>query len=464
MKNRIYIKDLKDHVGKEVTIAGWVDVRRDQGKMVFFDMRDMTGKAQAIVIPNRKEVMEVAKEIRPEWVLKIIGIVNKRPDKNVKAGILNGEVELEVTNIEILNKSETLPFDITNDTSGINEETRLAYRYLDLRSERMQKNIRMRSEFVKKVREFLFSKMFTEIETPLLTESTPEGSRDFVVPSRLNPGNFYALPQSPQQYKQLLMTGGFEKYFQIARALRDEDLRADRGFEHTQVDVEMSFVEMEDVMNLIEEMMTTVVESMGFTIKQKPFPRITHKESIEKYGADKFDMRTEEEKKNKNILAYAWVVNFPFFEKIDNGKWTFTHNPFSMPIPEHVEWLIKGENIKNILTTQYDLVCNGYESGGGSIRAHKPEILKATYKVMGYSEKEIEDRIGHMLKAFTYGVPPHGGIGLGVERNLMNFTGESYLREVVAFPMTRGGKTAVMNAPKPLEEKQLKELGIKLVK
>jgi len=243
MKNRIYIKDLKDHVGKEVTIAGWVDVRRDQGKMVFFDMRDMTGKAQAIVIPNRKEVMEVAKEIRPEWVLKIIGIVNKRPDKNVKAGILNGEVELEVTNIEILNKSETLPFDITNDTSGINEETRLAYRYLDLRSERMQKNIRMRSEFVKKVREFLFSKMFTEIETPLLTESTPEGSRDFVVPSRLNPGNFYALPQSPQQYKQLLMTGGFEKYFQIARALRDEDLRADRGFEHTQVDVEMSFVD-----------------------------------------------------------------------------------------------------------------------------------------------------------------------------------------------------------------------------
>lgn len=458
MKNRIYIKDLKENIGEEVIIAGWVDVRRDQGKMVFFDIRDMTGKMQCVTLPIHPEAIEKAKEIRPEWVIEVRGMVNKRTDKNA-----NGNVEIEVLDIQILNKAETLPFDITTDTSGINEETRLAYRYLDLRSERMQKNIRMRSEFVKKVREFLFSKMFTEIETPLLTESTPEGSRDFVVPSRINPGNFYALPQSPQQYKQLLMVGGMERYFQIARALRDEDLRADRGFEHTQIDLEMSFVKMEDVMNTVEEMMTTIVESMGFKIKEKPFPRITYKESMEKYGADKFDMRTEEDKKN-NILAYAWVVNFPFFEKTDEGKWTFTHNPFSMPIPEHVEWLMKGENIENILTTQYDLVCNGYEAGGGSIRANKPEILKATYEVMGYSEEEIEDRIGHMLKAFKYGVPPHGGIALGVERNLMNLTGESYLREVVAFPMTRGGKTAVMNAPKPLEEKQLKELNIKLIK
>jgi aspartyl-tRNA synthetase len=458
MKNRIYIKDLKEHIGKEITIAGWVDVRRDQGKMVFFEMRDMTGKIQCVTLPIHPEAIEKAKEIRPEWVVEVKGIINKRTDKNA-----NGNVEIEVLNIAILNKAETLPFDITTDTSGVNEETRLAYRYLDLRSDRMQKNIRMRSEFVKKVREFLFSKMFTEIETPLLTESTPEGSRDFVVPSRLNPGSFYALPQSPQQYKQLLMVAGMEKYFQIARAMRDEDLRADRGFEHTQVDIEMSFVEMEDVMNTVEEMVTTVVESMGFTIKQKPFPRITYKDSMEKYGADKFDMRTEEDKKN-NILAYAWVVNFPFFEKTDDGKWTFTHNPFSMPIPEHLEWLMKGENIENILTTQYDLVCNGYEAGGGSIRANKPEILKATYQVMGYSEEEIEDRIGHMLKAFKFGVPPHGGIALGVERNLMNLTNETYLREVVAFPMTRGGKTSVMNAPKPLEEKQLKELNIKIGK
>lgn len=461
MKNRVYIKDLKNFISQKVVIAGWVDVRRNQGKMVFMDMRDMTGKVQCVILPSRGEVITSAKEIRNEWVLKITGVVNKRPEKNIKVGVINGELELEVVEIEVLNNAETLPFDITNDTTIINEETRLAYRYLDLRSERMQKNIRMRSEFVKNVREFLFSKIFTEIETPLLTESTPEGSRDFVVPSRLNPGNFYALPQSPQQYKQLLMVGGMEKYFQIARALRDEDLRADRGFEHTQIDIEMSFVEMNNVMDLVEEMITTVVEKMGFTIKQKPFPRITYKESMDKYGADKFDMRTEEEKQ-KGILAYAWVVNFPFFEKTDEGKWTFTHNPFSMPIPEHLEWLMKGEHIEDILTTQYDLVCNGYESGGGSIRAHKPEILEATYKIMGYSEDEIKDRVGHMLEAFKYGVPSHGGIALGIERNLMNLTGESYLREVVAFPMTRGGKTSVMNAPKPLDNKQLKELGINI--
>ncbi len=461
MKSRIYIKDLKESVGKEVLIAGWVDVRRDQGKMVFFDMRDMTGKVQCVTLPVHPEAITAAKEIRPEWVLVVKGLVKARNDKNAVQG---GGVELEVLNIEVLNKAETLPFDITSDTSGINEETRLAYRYLDLRSARMQKNIKMRSEFVQKAREFLFSKMFKEIETPLLTESTPEGSRDFVVPSRLNPGSFYALPQSPQQYKQLLMVGGMERYFQTARALRDEDLRADRGFEHTQIDIEMSFVEMEDVMNMVEEMITSVVESMGFVIKQKPFPRITYKEAMEKYGADKFDMRTEEEKADGKTLAYAWVVNFPFFEKTDDGKWTFTHNPFSMPIPEHVEWLMKGENIENILTTQYDIVCNGYESGGGSIRAHKAEILEATYKVMGYAAEEINERIGHMLEAFKYGTPPHGGIALGVERNLMNLTGETYLREVVAFPMTRGGKTSVMNAPKPLEEKQLKELGIKPIK
>jgi aspartyl-tRNA synthetase len=354
-----------------------------------------------------------------------------------------------------------MPFDITMDTIVTDEAVRLTYRYLDLRSPRMQKNIRTRSEFVQRCRDFLFRERFVEIETPLLTESTPEGSRDFVVPSRLHPGNFYALPQSPQQYKQLLMTGGFERYFQIARAVRDEDLRADRGFEHTQIDIEMSFVSMEDVMATVERMITDTVEAMGHTIKEKPFPRISYKDAMEKYGADKFDLRTEDEKA-AGVLAYAWVINFPFFEKTDEGGWTFTHNPFSMPIPEHVEWLLEGKNIPDILTTQYDLVCNGYESGGGSIRAHKPEILAATYKVMGMTGEELEERVGHMLRAFKLGTPPHGGIALGVERNIMNLTGESYLREVQAFPMTRGGKTAVMNAPKPLAEKQLKELGLKI--
>ncbi|MCI0597697.1 OB-fold nucleic acid binding domain-containing protein [Candidatus Parcubacteria bacterium] len=463
MKDRVLIGELGGHVGEKVTICGWVEVRRDQGKMVFFDFRDRSGKVQGVVLPKHEEALEKAKEIRNEFVVQIEGSVNKRPEKNVNPDLQNGDIELEITDIKVLNVSETPPFDITSDTSGIDENVRLQYRYLDLRSERMQKNMRVRSEFVRRCREYLFGKDFVEIETPLLTESTPEGSRDFVVPSRLNPGKFYALPQSPQQYKQLLMTAGFERYFQIARAVRDEDLRADRGFEHTQVDLEMSFADMETVMQTVEEMITTTVEAMGYTIREKPFPRISYKEAVEKYGADKFDMRTEEEK-TKGVLAYAWVVNFPFFEKTDDGKWTFTHNPFSMPITEHEEWLLKGENIENILTTQYDIVCNGYESGGGSIRTHRPDILEATYKIMGFSKEEMHERVGHMLDAFKYGTPPHGGIALGVERNIMNLTGESYLREVQAFPMTRGGQTAVMKAPKALEKKQLDELGIEIKK
>jgi aspartyl-tRNA synthetase len=457
---RTLIGELGKHVGETVSISGWVDVRRDQGKMVFFDFRDRSGLVQGVVLPG-SGAMEVAKDIRNEYVVRVEGIVNKRPLKNAQADRQNGDIELEIKAIEILNPSEAMPFDISNDTSGIDESVRAEYRYLDLRSKRMQKNMKVRSEFIQRCREYLFKHDFTEIETPLLTESTPEGSRDFVVPSRLNPGKFYALPQSPQQYKQLLMTAGFERYFQIARAVRDEDLRADRGFEHTQVDLEMSFVTMEDVMAAVEDMVTTVVEAMGHTIKQKPFPRITYKDAIEKYGADKFDLRSDDDKL-KGVLAYAWVVNFPFFEKADHGGWTFTHNPFSMPIPEHIDWLMKGEHIDEILTTQYDLVCNGFEAGGGSIRAHKPEILEAVYKVMGFSAEELEERIGHMLKAFRYGTPPHGGIALGVERTIMNLTGETYLREVQAFPMTRGGQTAVMNAPKPLTDKQLKELGLKI--
>lgn len=459
---RTLIGEIGKHIGKTVSISGWVDVRRDQGKMVFFDFRDRSGLVQGVVLSG-SGAMETAKEIRNEYVVRVEGVVNKRPEKNAQADRQNGDIELEIQAIEILNPSDAMPFDILGDTSGIDESVRAEYRYLDLRSKRMQKNMHVRSEFIRRCREYLFSKEFIEIETPLLTESTPEGSRDFVVPSRLHPGKFYALPQSPQQYKQLLMTAGFEQYFQIARAVRDEDLRADRGFEHTQLDIEMSFVTMEDVMAAVEDMMTTVVEAMGYTIKQKPFPRISYKDAMEKYGDDKFDLRTSEEKE-VGILAYAWVINFPLFEKTKEGGWTFTHNPFSMPMNEHLDWLMKGEHIGDILTTQYDLVCNGFETGGGSIRAHKPEILEAVYTVMGFSKEELEERVGHLLKAFRYGTPPHGGIALGIERNIMNLTGETYLREVQAFPMTRGGKTAVMNAPKSLTDTQLKELGLKIDK
>ncbi|HTR19012.1 MAG TPA: amino acid--tRNA ligase-related protein [Candidatus Paceibacterota bacterium] len=459
---RVLIGDLKKHIGKTVTICGWISVRRDQGKMVFFDIRDMSGGVQGVVLPSSAAI-ETAKTTRVEYAVSIRGEVNARPEKNIQKGKHNGDIELKITEIEILSESETPPFDISTDTAQVGEETRLQYRYLDLRSPRMQRNMKLRSEFVRLCRKYLVAHNFIEIETPLLTESTPEGSRDFVVPSRRHPGNFYALPQSPQQYKQLLMVAGFERYFQIARAVRDEDLRADRGFEHSQVDIEMSFVEQEDVMHTVEEMMIETVEALGFVIKKKPFPRFTHKEALAKFGADKFDLRTEEER-SQGVLAYAWVYKFPFFEKNDDGTWTFTHNPFSMPIPEHVEWLLKKKNVGEILTTQYDLVCNGFETGGGSIRTHKPELLKATYEIMGYTPEETGERVGHMLEAFKYGAPPHGGIALGIERNLMNLTGESYLREVQAFPMTRGGQTAVMKAPKPLTPEQLAELGIEIKK
>jgi len=459
---RTLIAELNKKQGEEVSINGWIHVSRDQSKMVFCDIRDRSGKVQGVVF-GKPEVLEIAKQLKSEFCVAMTGIVNARPEKAVKEGVINGNIELEITGITILNESDTPPYDLTEDSLGKDEDVRLKHRSLDLRTERMQRNMRIRSEFVRRCRNYLMERDFCEIETPLLTESTPEGSRDFVVPSRHNPGKFYALPQSPQQYKQLLMNAGFERYVQIARAIRDEDLRADRGYEHTQIDVEMSFVQQTDVMNIIEDMLTETVEEMGYTIKQKPFPRITYAESMQKYGADKFDMRTEEDKEN-GVLAYAWVIDFPFFEKTDNGEWTFTHNPFSMPKEEYIDNLLKGENIENILTTQYDLVCNGFEAGGGSIRSHKADIIKAVYKIMGNTEEETEEKVGHMLEAFKYGTPPHGGIALGVERNIMNLTGEDALREVQAFPMTRKGKTSAMNAPKSLEIEQLIELGISINK
>lgn len=458
---RSLILDTPKHVGEEVLLQGWVHRRRNMGKLIFIDLRDASGVCQVVFLPNHKEALTVAAELGGEYVVSIIGKVNARPPKQVNADLPTGTVEIEALQLEILNTAKTPPFEIEDEFKGeVNEDLRLQYRYLDLRRARMQRNIRLRSAYVQKVREYLVAHGFTEIETPLLTKATPEGSRDFLVPSRKYPGKFYALPQSPQQYKQLLVGGGFERYFQLARCLRDEDLRADRGYEHTQLDIEMAFVDYNAVLTLVEDMVVTAVESLGHTIKQKPFPRFTYAEAMQQFGADKFDLRTAEDKA-KGVLAFAWVVEFPFFEKTDDDKWTFTHNPFSMPKPEHLEWLLNGTNIEQIVTQQYDLVCNGYETGGGSIRAHKPEILKATYKVMGYSETEIQQSIGHMLEAFTYGQPPHGGIGMGIERMLMNLTNEAYLREVQAFPMTTQGHTAVMDAPTLIEAEQLNELGIK---
>lgn len=451
---RTLIADSVNKIGEEVTLQGWVHARRDHGKIMFLDLRDRTGIVQMVGVKS---------EAKNEDVVEVNGFVKKRPETMINDKIPTGSVEVEIKKLTVLSKAHELPLPIDTDGYDINEEIRLKYRYLDLRRPRMQRNIKMRSKFVDLVRQFLFSEGFTEIETPMLTKSTPEGSRDFLVPSRIQPGKFYALPQSPQQYKQLLMAAGFERYFQIARCIRDEDPRADRGFEHTQIDIEMSFVDRADVMAMDEKLITTVVETMGFTIKQKPFPVYTCAESMKQFHADKFDLRTEEDKKN-GILAFAWVVDFPFFEKDKTGAWTFTHNPFSAPKPEHKAWLLQKEHVGDILTSQYDLVCNGYEVGGGSIRSHEPEVLSSVFSVMGYSEAQIKEQFGHMLTAFGYGVPPHGGLAHGVERLLMTILNEPYLREVVAFPMTSSGQTSVMDAPSVVSQGQLIDLGISVTK
>lgn len=452
---KISIEQTVHKVGEIVELYGWVDTKRDHKKIVFIDLRDRTGTVQVVGGEEFKALSE-------EDVIYIKGLVKARPEKMMNAKSKTGTIEIEAKEVKILNKTKPLPLPVNTDGRDIDEEVRLKYRYLDIRRPRMYKNLALRSKFIDLIRQHLFKKDFLEVETPILSETTPEGARDFIVPSRLQPGKFYALPQSPQQYKQLLMVGGIEKYFQIARCFRDEDPRADRAYgEFTQLDIEMSFIERIDVMNLVEEMIIDIYEKLNVPIKEKPFPVFTYDEAIKKYGADKFDLRSEEDKKN-NVQAFAWVVDFPFFEKTPEGGWTFTHNPFSAPKPEFMKDLLEKKNIGNILTTQYDLVCNGYEVGGGSIRNHTPEGLKAVFEIMGLDEEEINLKFGHMIEALGYGAPPHGGMAPGIDRLLTCITGEKNLREVIAMPMTSGGRTSIMKAPSVVRDEKLKELGITL--
>jgi aspartyl-tRNA synthetase len=461
---RTLINETTKKVGETVMLQGWVDTKRDHGKLTFIDLRDRSGKVQCVGFQKMGE-------LTTESVIEIEGLVKARPEKMINKDLPTGTVEVDVQSYTILNKSVELPMTLDSDGREVSEEVRLKYRYLDLRRERMQKNIRLRSAFTQAISDAFYKREFVNIETPMLTKSTKEGARDFIVPSRFQPGKFYALPQSPQQYKQLLMTAGFERYFQIARCFRDEDLRADRGFELTQVDVEMSFVERQDVMDTMEAVVKEAVKAVGGKLKAEEFPVVTYQEAMEKYGADRFDLRTDEEKKD-GTLAFAWVVDFPFFKKVDtkdaaevrDGKsgWTFTHNPFSSPMPEHLEWHLKQEKIDQIITAQYDLVCNGYEVGGGSIRAHDPEVLKTTFKIMGYTDEEIEASVGHMLEAFKVGTPPHGGIALGLDRLIMVLSGEESMKESVAFPMTSTGRTSVMDAPSEVSSEQLAEVGLRV--
>jgi len=425
-------------------------------------LRDRSGILQVVFVPSNKEVYELAQNLRPEWVVEITGQIVKRPENMINPKIETGSVEMSVESLSVLSESETPPFSIEGDGYDINEEIRMKYRYLDLRRERLKNNFIMRHKVIKFIRDFLDKEGFLEIETPILTKSTPEGARDYIVPSRLNPGKFYALPQSPQQYKQLLMAAGLEKYFQIARCFRDEDPRGDRQPEFTQLDLEMSFVKMEDVMNLTERLLITLVKTLfpEKKIQELPFPRISYQDAMEKYKTDRPDLRND--KSDKNLLAFCWVVDFPFFEKTEEGKWTFTHNPFSAAKPEFSEDLLNKKNVDKILTTQYDVVLNGLEIGGGSIRNHRPESLEKVFEIMGYKMDDIKEKFGHMMEAFKYGAPPHGGIAPGIDRIISILQNEPNIREVIAFPKTGDGRDFMMSAPSEVDKKQLEELHIKV--
>ena len=459
--NRDWIIDTPNNVGNTVKIKGWVQSRRDHGKLIFIDVRDRSGVMQAVFWGGNAELFEQATNLRSEFVVCLTGKIQARGEKQVNPDLPTGTVELAVEQLEILNESETPVFQIEK-ASETNEEMRMQYRYLDMRSERMRNNIEKRHQIAKLIRDDLDSKKFWEIETPYLTKGTPEGAREFIVPARLNPGKFFVLPQSPQQFKQLLMVGGVERYFQIARCFRDEDTRGDRQAEFTQVDMEMSFIEQEDMLQLNEELLMKIVKTFypEKRIQQVPFPRISYAEAMEKYGKDNPDIR--EDKNDKNLLAFCWIIDFPMFEKTEKGGWTFTHNPFSAVIPEHHQWLSDKKNIDQITAAQYDIVLNGYEIGGGSIRNHRPEDLKSVLEIMGFSSEKIESDFGHMIKAFKFGAPPHGGIAWGLERLVMILQNEPSIRDVMAFPKTGDSRDILMDAPSVLSDKAIKEAGIKL--
>jgi aspartyl-tRNA synthetase len=457
---RTLIGKIPEKEGESVLLKGWVHGRRDHGKITFIDLRDRTGLVQIVLTPAIPE----AKELRLEYVVEVEGTVKKRPESMVNEKDPNGRHEVDVQKLTILSASEPLPITVDDDGRDISEEVRMKYRYIDLRRERLRKNMEARYALIRFFRNYLAKEDFWEIETPILSKSTPEGARDYLVPSRIAKGSFYALPQSPQQYKQLLMVGGMERYFQIARCFRDEDTRGDRQPEFTQLDLEMSFVEQEDVMSLIEGMLIDMVKTLypQKRIQAIPFPRIPYAEAMEQYKTDRPDIR--EDKNNPNLLAFCWVVDFPFFEKTDEGGWTFTHNPFSAPKPEQMEQLLEKKDVGSILTTQYDIVLNGFEVGGGSIRNHRPEALKTVFQIMGFSDERIQENFGHMLEALSYGAPPHGGIAPGIDRLVMLLQNEPNIREVIAFPKTGDGRDPMMLAPAPVDKKQLDELGLDIQK
>ena len=465
---KVAIADVVGKAGQKVKVAGWVHTRRDHGKIIFIDLRDNTGLLQVVFEPKFEQAHTLANELRGEYVVSIEGSVNQRPEKQVNKNIVTGTVEMTGEVLEIINKAETPPFEIDKDTSKVNEETRLKYRYLDLRSERMSRNIKKRNQVLLFLRNYLAQQGFTEIQTPILSKSTPEGARDYLVPSRLHAGKFFALPQSPQQYKQLLMVAGFEKYFQVAPCFRDEDARADRSpGEFYQLDMEMSFVKQEDLLQLVETMFTAMIAEIfpEKKITQTPWPRISHAESMKKYGNDKPDMRAD--KNDPNELAFCWVLDFPLFveqteaDKFHGAgeKYAPSHHMFTAPKDEDLA-LLDSDPLK-AKAYQHDLALNGFEVGGGSIRIHDPKIQEKIFDLIGFTQAQ-KDQFKHLLEAFKYGVPPHGGIAPGIDRLLMELMAEPRINEVIAFPLTGEARDPLMDAPSVVDKKQLDDIHIKI--
>lgn len=572
------------HAGQTVTLAGWVHRRRDHGALIFLDLRDRSGLVQvtcdAQTAPNAHAALNVA---RNEYVVQVIGVVRERPAGLANPHLPTGEIEIVVTAAQILNEAHTTPFYINNEEVDVDEALRLKYRYLDLRRPAMQRNILLRHHVVKLIRDYMTDQGFVEIETPMLIKTTPEGARDYVVPSRVHPGQFYALPQSPQQLKQLLMVAGYERYFQIARCFRDEDLRADRQPEFTQLDVEMSFVEREDVMRVIETLYTRIIETLGSKpILQKPFPVLTYAEVMDKYGSDKPDLRfgmqftdlsdllagsafqvfagavaaggqvkaivapnaagfsrkqlddlAEHARRfgakglvwiahrddgvrssvkalsevelasitaetgaqtgdlilivadgNRGVVARSlgelrlllgqqlglvrtdvhalcWVVEFPLLEwSADEQRWSAMHHPFTSAMDE--DWDLLESDPGRVRAKAYDLVMDGWEVGGGSIRIHRRDRQQAMFRALGIGSAEAEEKFGHLLEAFEYGAPPHGGLATGIDRTVAILAGTSSIREVIAFPKTASATDMMFRSPSEIGPAQLRELHLSI--
>lgn len=452
---RTNIGDLNEGlVKKKVKLMGWVNTIRAHGKMIFFDLRDLSGLAQTVVFGSNKENFEKAKSLLKESCVEIIGEVNLRPKGTENNDLPTGKVEVCIDSLEILNHCPPLPFEL--DLTDLNEEVRLKYRFLDLRRKEMQKNLLTRSKLNKTIRNYMDSKGFNEFETPMLVKSTPGGARNYIVPSRLEAGKFWALPESPQLFKQLLMVAGFEKYYQIARCLRDEDLRKDRQPEFTQLDVEMSFVNQEDILNLMEGLLKKIWKEVLNVDIQTPFPRMTYADAMKNYGNDRPDIRKD--KSNPKEYAFLWVVDFPLFQYSEESKsYVANHHPFTSPNMEDFK-----KNPHTARSVAYDIVLNGVEIGGGSIRIHNQEIQQKVFEILQISKEDQEKKFKFLLDALKFGAPPHGGIALGLDRLMQLMLNTESIRESIAFPKNSEGKEMMLGAPSEVTPQQLKELRIKV--